>query len=104
MYSPKKVNIVPFGKTLVLFIVCFRLKNIDEARNYLIEKINWNEYMSKMYKKVCTTLSYIEHFLILASAITGCASISSFTSLVGIPKGIMISATPLEIFPYYSKN
>ena len=104
MYSPKKVNIVPFGKTLVLFIVCFRLKNIDEARNYLIEKINWNEYMSKIYKKVCTTLSYIEHFLILASAITGCASISSFTSLVGIPKGIMISATPLEMFPYYCKN
>ena len=80
------------------------MKNIDEARNYLIEEINWNEYMSKIYKKVCTTLSYIEHFLILASAITGCASISSFTSLVGIPKGIMISATPLEMFPYYCKN
>ena len=60
--------------------------------------------MSKIYKKVCTTLSYIEHFLILASAITGCASISSFTSLVGIPKGTMISATPLEMFPYYCKN
>ena len=29
--------------------------------------------------------SVISHFLILASAITGCVSISSFASLVGIP-------------------
>ena len=42
----------------------FRLKNIDETRNYLIEEINRNELMSKKHKKVCTTLNYIEHFLI----------------------------------------
>ena len=40
----------------------FRLKNIDETRNYLIEEINRNELMSKKRKKVCTTLNYIEHF------------------------------------------
>ena len=28
--------------------------------------------MSRKYKKVCTTIDYIEHFLILASAYTGC--------------------------------
>ena len=28
----------------------FRLKNIDETRNYLIEEINWNELMSKKNK------------------------------------------------------
>ena len=33
--------------------------------------------MGKKHKKVCTTLNYIEHFLILASAITVCISISS---------------------------
>ena len=49
----------------------FRLKNIDETRNYLIEEINRNELMSKKHKKVCTTLNYIEHFLILAYTITG---------------------------------
>ena len=32
----------------------FRLKNIDETRNFLIEKINRNELMSKKYKEVCT--------------------------------------------------
>ena len=38
--------------------------------------------MSKSHKKVCLTLNYIEQFLILASTITGCVSIS-FSSLVG---------------------
>ena len=47
----------------------FRLKNIDETRYYVIDEINQNELMSKMHKKVCTTLNYIEHFLILASTI-----------------------------------
>ena len=50
----------------------FRLENINERRNYSIEEINRNELMRKMHKKVCTTLNYIEHFLILAFKITGC--------------------------------
>ena len=29
----------------------FRLKKIDEVRNYLIEKINQNKLMSKKHKK-----------------------------------------------------
>ena len=41
----------------------FRLENIDETRNFLIEEINRNELMSKKHKKVCTSLNYIEHFL-----------------------------------------
>ena len=40
--------------------------------------------MSKKHKKVCTALSYIEHLSILASAVTGCVSISAFVSLFGI--------------------
>ena len=50
----------------------FRLKSIDETRNYFLEEIKQNELMSKKHKKVCKTLYYIEHFLILASTITGC--------------------------------
>ena len=53
--------------------------------------------MSKKHKKVCTALNYIEHFLILASTITGCVSISSFSSLVGIPIGITSSAIGLKL-------
>ena len=40
--------------------------------------------MSNKPKKVCTTLKYVEQFIILVSAITGCISISAFTSLLGI--------------------
>ena len=53
--------------------------------------------MSKKHKKVCITLNYIEHFLILASTISGCVSISAFASLVGIPIGITSSAIRLKI-------
>ena len=38
----------------------FRLKNIDETRNYLIEEINRNELMNKKHQKVCTALNYVE--------------------------------------------
>ena len=38
--------------------------------------------MSKEHKQIYTALNYIEHLLILASAVTGCVSISTFASLV----------------------
>ena len=37
----------------------FRLKDIDETRNYFIEEINQNELMSKRHKNVCGVLNYI---------------------------------------------
>ena len=67
----------------------FRLKNKDETRNYFLEEIKQNELMSRKYRKVCTTLNYIKHFLILVSTITGCISISVLASLLGIPKWIL---------------
>ena len=53
--------------------------------------------MRKEHKKVCTTLNYTDHFLILASSITGCISISAFASLIGIPIGIKSSAIGLKV-------
>ena len=53
--------------------------------------------MRKKYKKVCTTLSYIEHLLILTAAVTGCILISTFASLLGIAIGIKSSAVELGI-------
>ena len=76
----------------------FRLKKIDEKINYLIEEINQNELMSKMHKKVCKVLNYIDHLLIVISTITGCVSISAFASLVGVTIGIASSAVGLKIY------
>ena len=56
----------------------FRLKDIDETRNYFIEDMKQSEFLLKKHKKVCTTLNYIEHFLILSSTISECISISVF--------------------------
>ena len=74
-----------------------RLKNIDGTKSYWIEEIKQNELISKKYEKVYRLLSYIEHLLILISTLTGCASISVFVSLVGIPVGITSSAIVLNI-------
>ena len=65
-----------------------RLKNKDEARRYLTEEIKQNELMSKRQKKVCATLNYMKYFLILASTMTGCISVSASASLIGISLGI----------------
>ena len=75
----------------------FKLKKIDEIRNYLIEEINRHELMSKKHKKVCRVLNYTDHLLIAISTIIGCVSISAFASLVGIPIGITSSAIGLNI-------
>ena len=45
---------------------------------------------------VCTTLNYFEHFLILASTVTGCILISSFSSFFNISIGITSSAIGLK--------
>ena len=75
----------------------FRLKIMDETRNYFLEEIEQNELISRKHKKICTDLIYIEHFLILASTITGCISISSFAFLLAIPIGITSPAIGLKL-------
>ena len=75
----------------------FRLKNIDETRNYFIKEINQNELMSKKHKKICRVLIYIEYILVLISTVTRCVFIADFASLVGISVGIASSAIGLKI-------
>ena len=66
----------------------FRLRKIDKTRNHLLEEIKHSILMSEKYKKTLKYLNYVEHLLILVSAVTGCASISVFASLVAIPVDI----------------
>ena len=54
--------------------------------------------MSKIQKKICTILNYIEHVPILASAVIGSASVSVFASLVGIPIEIASSAVVIKVY------
>ena len=76
----------------------FRFKNIDEPENHRLEEIKQNDVMSRKYRKVCTTLNFIEHFPILPFTITGCIPIFAFDSLLGNPIGSTSSATGLKIY------
>ena len=51
--------------------------------------------MSEKYTKVGKYLNYVEHLLILASAVTSCVSIS--ISLVSVLVGITSSAVAMKI-------
>ena len=64
----------------------FRFKNIDKTRKYFLKEIQQNELMTN--KKVYMNVNHIKHFLILASAFTGCISIFPLASLFGIPIGV----------------
>ena len=77
-------------------IVEFRLRIIDETRNYLLGKIKHNDLMSENYKET-KSLNYLENLLILASTVTDCVSVSAFSSLVDIPVGITSSAVGIDI-------
>ena len=75
----------------------FRLREIDEIRNYILKEINHNDLMSEKHKKTCKYLNYVEELLILVSTVTGCVSISAFALLVCVPVGITSSAVEIKI-------
>ena len=43
----------------------FRLRKIDETRNYLLDEIKHNDLMSGKYKMTCKYLNYLEKLLIV---------------------------------------
>ena len=75
----------------------FRLKKIDETRNYLSDEIDHKDLMSEKYKKTCKYLNYVEHVFILVSAVNGCVSVSVFAPLVCVAVGITSSSVGLKI-------
>ena len=72
----------------------FRLKYIEETKNYFINEIYQKELMSNKNQNLCTALSYIKCFLILASVVTRCISISAFDPLLDIP--VVASSSHVE--------
>ena len=73
----------------------FQYANVFSLNEYeKNDKIILKYLISKKHKKVCTILTYIEHFLIWASKIT---EISAFSSLLGFPMGITNSAIGLKL-------
>ena len=74
-----------------------RLKTKDETRNYFLEEIKFNCLMNEKHNKVSRDLNCFEHFLIFVFAVSGCISVSAFSSFVGVPADIVSSAVGLKI-------
>ena len=73
MVEEAKVNMVEEAS------IEFRLRKIDETRNYLLDERKHNDLISEKYKKTCKYLNYVENLLILASTVAACVSISAFS-------------------------
>ena len=80
----------------------YRLKIIKQINNYFIKEIDQNELLSNKYKKVYTTLKYIEQ-LDNWSSWTIRELVTVFASLINISIGIISSTIGLNIFSIVSK-
>ena len=76
----------------------FRLRKIDETKNYVLDEMKHNNLLSEKYKETCNYLNYVEHLLTLVLTITVRVSISAFTSLVFVPVGITSSGVGINIY------
>ena len=74
----------------------FRLRKIDETRNYFLDEIKHNDLLCK--KKRCKYLNYVENLFTLVSTVTGSVSISASALLVHVPIGIKSAVVGLNIF------
>ena len=74
----------------------FRLKKIDETRNYLLKNIKYNDLISEKHKKVCRIFNYFEHFLAFFSVVSGYVSVSVSASLIDVPLNFASSAVGLK--------
>ena len=77
----------------------FRLKKLNETTNFSSGDIKHNYLTNGKHKKVCRSLDYLEHFLIFIRAVSGCVSISTFVSLVGVAVGITCFVIGLKTCP-----
>ena len=66
------INIYNLYQTYIKHKPRILIEKYGWNKSYLLEEIKQNKLMSRKYKKVCTTMDYVERFLILASACTGC--------------------------------
>ena len=73
------------------------MRKINETKNYLLDEIENNDFISEKYKKTCKYINYAKHLLILVSTVTDCGSISAFGLLVYVSVGITSSAVGIKI-------
>ena len=73
----------------------FRLKKINEIKDYSISGIKERELMSKRVSKYIASFDYFDKSLIVLSVTTGSISIASFAAVIGAPVGMMSASFSL---------
>ena len=66
----------------------FRLKKINEIKDYFVAEIKERELMSKRLSKYIAFSDYFDKSLIFLSVTTGSISIASFAAVIGTPVGM----------------
>ena len=73
----------------------FKLKKINEIKNYFVAEIKERELMSKRLSKYIASFDYFDKSLIVLSVTTGSISIASFATVIGAPVGMMSASCSL---------
>ena len=66
----------------------FRLKKINEIKDYFVAEINERELMSKRLSKYIASFDYFDKSVIVLSVTTCSISIASFVTVIGAPVGM----------------
>ena len=84
----------------------FRLKKINEIKDYFIAEIRERELMSKNLSKYIASFEYLDKSLIVLSVGTGSISIASFATTIGAPVGLMSASSSLtfSVTTGFAKN
>ena len=87
-----------FNKTLNIYLNLnaipsneqqFRLKNLNEIKDYFSAEIRERELISKNISKYIASLDYFDKSLNVLSILSNSISIASFASVIGVPAGII---------------
>ena len=87
-----------FNKTLNIYLNLnaipsneqqFRLKNLNEIKDYFSAEIRERELISKNISKYIASLDYFDKSLNVLSILSGSISIASFATVIGAPAGII---------------
>ena len=74
----------------------FRLRKINEIKNYFVPEIKEKELISKRLSKYITSFDYFYKSLIALSVTTGSISIVSFATVIGAPVRMMSASCSLN--------
>ena len=79
----------------------FRLKKINEIKDYFIDEIKERELMSKRLRKYIASLDYFGKSLIVLSITSDSISLASFVTVIAASVGIVSASLSLAYNDFY---